>query len=104
VEEVQEACDPVQVPVHELSQEETFTISTNPMGSHTIVNYYLTTNSHVTLNILDFAGKEIELLVNKFQSRGEHKVIINRSFLPPGVYFCTLKTSEGIQTIKMIKL
>ena len=47
---------------------------------------------------------EMSILINEIQKQGEQKVKYNSHGLKPGVYFCVLKTDEGIQTKKMIKL
>ena len=101
-EEVEAAC--LQTSVQELSSEEKFTIIPNPLGSSSLIQYTLPNNSPVTLKILDLSGREMAMLVNEVQQQGEQKVVFNTTGLPAGVYFCVLKTNEGIQTRKMIKL
>ena len=36
--------------------------------------------------------------------KGEHKVVFDGTKLKAGIYFCVLKTNEGIQNKKIIKL
>jgi len=100
-EEVIEAC---LTSVCEISTENKFIISPNPLGSTTLIQYTLHQSSPVTLKILDLSGQVIVTLVNEFQMRGKQKVDFKGNGLKPGIYFCVLKTNEGIQTIKMIKL
>jgi hypothetical protein len=100
-EEVEEACI---TSVGEISFEETFTISPNPLNLTTLIQYTLHHNSPVILKILDLSGREIVTLVNEVQLQGDQKVVFNTTGLPAGIYFCVLKTSEGIQTRKIIKL
>jgi S-formylglutathione hydrolase FrmB len=101
IEEVEIACFPF---VRELSSENKFTISPNPLKSSTLIQYTLHQNSPVTIKIIDLTGQEIVTLVDDLQQQGEQQVIFNTSGLPSGIYFCVLKTSEGIQTKKIIKL
>jgi hypothetical protein len=43
-------------------------------------------------------------LVNEVQQLGKQSVVFNTIGLKPGIYFCVLKTNEGVQSKKMIKL
>jgi len=101
-EEVEEACDAVSI--NELPSTDRFTISPNPIESTTIIKYNLSHNSPVFLKIFDVSGREIKTLVNEAQNQGEQRVVFNTSGLKPGIYFTVLKTNEGIQTRKIIKL
>jgi len=100
VEEVEEAC---LTDVQEVSYNDSFTISPNPISSTTIVEYALHQSSRVTLQIFDIRGQVVTTMINE-QQQGEQRVTFNTEGLKPGVYFCMLKTSEGIQTRKIIKL
>ncbi len=102
-QQVQDACDSI-TSVRELIPENTFTISPNPLESTTLIEYTLKNNSPVTLKILDLSGREMTTLVNEVQQQGEQKVVFNTNGLPAGIYFCVIKTNQGIQTIKLIKL
>ncbi len=76
----------------------------NPLGQRALIDYILKNNSPVTLKILDLSGREVETLVNEVQLQGEQRVVFNTKGIKPGIYFCVIKTSEGVQTKKMIKL
>jgi hypothetical protein len=101
IEEVQEHC---LTEIEELIGDGSFNIYPNPLGSTTLIKYKLRYNSVVTLTILDLSGREMKIIVNEFQQQGEQNVIFNTESLKTGVYFCTLKTSEGVQTKKIIKM
>jgi CubicO group peptidase (beta-lactamase class C family) len=101
--EVQEDCDSITF-IGELIPENTFIISPNPLESATLITYTLRQNSPVALKILDLSGREMATFVYEDRRQGEQKVVFNTSGLPAGVYFCVLKTNEGVQTKKMIKL
>jgi len=103
-EEVIAACDSIQTSILEFSDENIFTVSPNPLESSTKIEYTLHQNSQVTLQILDLNGKSILNLVDKFQRSGEKEILFNGNRLKPGIYFCVLKTNEGINTSKIIKL
>ncbi|MBN2172951.1 MAG: T9SS type A sorting domain-containing protein [Bacteroidales bacterium] len=103
-QQVQDACDTILPFVKELNPGNTFFITPNPLESTTLIGYTLPHNSPVTLKILDLSGREMTTLVNEVQQQGEQRVVFNTVDLVPGIYFCVLKTNEGVQTRKMIKL
>ncbi len=100
-EEVEEAC---YQGIDEMVSEEKLFISPNPLESTTTVTYILEHNSHVSIQIFDLSGRKISTMVNKEQTPGSYTIVADSSSLNPGIYFCVLKTNEGIQTMKMIKL
>ena len=81
-----------------------FKVYPNPIFSTSEIKYYLTNNSPVTIQILDVNGRVIETLVEEQHQQGEHKTVFNAPHLSPGIYFCTLKTIDRMQTRKLIKL
>ena len=58
----------------------------------------------VTCDLFEISGVKVKTLLNEKKMPGTYEMEIDLSDLPGGVYFCVLKTSEGIQTRKMIKL
>jgi len=101
IEEVEEHC---LTEIEEIVKTNGLCIIPNPLGSSSIVTYSLENNSPVILKILDLSGRLVVSLVNEYQQQGEHRVIFNSEEIKPGVYFCTLKTNNGILTKKIIKL
>ena len=76
----------------------------NPSSGKTSIFYNLSAKSNVKLSILNLNGQLITTLVNEKQTQGDHKVNFDATDLPAGIYFCVLKTNEGMQTKKIIKL
>jgi hypothetical protein len=77
----------------------------NPFNPSTRINYQLSVNSDVELNVFDIAGKQISTLVNGYQTAGSYQAVFNGDVLPSGVYFYRLTTSAGFsQTRKMMLL
>lgn len=76
----------------------------NPFTAKVQVDYSLQHPGKVNIVFYNNIGKQVKVLLDKYQQRGEQQIIFNTKKLNPGVYFCVLKTSEGIQTTKMIKL
>jgi hypothetical protein len=81
-----------------------FTIIPNPLKSNTLITYTLANDSHITLKIIDLSGSNILTLIDENQHKGKQEVVFNTGGLPAGIYFCVLKTNEGVQQKKMIKL
>mgnify|MGYP006295594939 CR=1 FL=1 len=102
-EEILDSCFVIPE-VNELIQEGSFTIYPNPVDEVLVVRYDLPQNSLVSITIRDLSGRLISTLVNEGQQPGAQMLFYETAALKPGVYFCTLKTAEGVQTKKIIKL
>jgi len=76
----------------------------NPFNPTTTINYQLQTKSEVQLTIYDVTGQEIKILVNQWQTAGEHSVIFDAGDLASGLYIYRLKVSSFEQSRKMLLL
>ncbi len=76
----------------------------NPFNPSTIINYQLTINSFVTLNVYDVNGKLVKELVNEKQSAGNYSVVFDGSGLPSGTYIYRLQEGDFSETKKMVLL
>jgi hypothetical protein len=74
-----------------------------PFTSTFRIAYSLSGSSAVKLEIINNNCQLISTLVNEVQLAGKYKIVYDGTDLPKGIYFCVLKTNEGIQTKKMIK-
>jgi hypothetical protein len=79
-------------------------ISPSPFTGHATLVFELYEKSRVQLDVYNLNGLLVSSLVNEVREQGKHEVIFDGNELQPGVYFCVLKTNEGVQTKKMIKL
>jgi hypothetical protein len=100
-EEVEEACLYIDIP--EITATNKFNIAPNPFESTITIEIILEQNTPVTLQIFDLSGQVIETLTEQ-QQTGKHTMAMDLTRLKPGVYFCSVQTTNGIQTKKMIKL
>jgi hypothetical protein len=66
--------------------------------------YFNPENSIIDCALYNFSGFKISNLVNEFRSGGKYEEEFDLSEIPPGIYYCVLKTNKGIQTQKLIKL
>ena len=78
-------------------------VSPNPFTGLISISFELPKRSMVQLEVYNSSGQLISTLVNEIRQQGAHEVSFEGAQLPPGVYFCTLKTSEGVQMGKMVK-
>ena len=58
----------------------------------------------VNCNLFDISGFKMKSLVNEIRNPGTYELEVDLSDIPAGVYFCVMKTRDGIQTKKLIKL
>ena len=75
----------------------------NPFSTYTTIKYELANPSTVQLTIYDYLGRQVEL-IEKMQAQGKQQIVWDAEGLPAGVYFCVIKTNQGIRTTKLIKL
>ena len=76
----------------------------NPFNTSTEVRFWLPRDEKVRLTVLDVAGREVAILLDRFVSAGEHYVVWKAAHEASGVYFCRLATPGRCWTRKMILL
>jgi len=81
----------------------TIRVFPNPGSRQITIEYNLQEPGMASLTIFNHLGQEVGVLVNELQTKGIHKLQWNTEGLPSGIYFCVLKTKEGLQTKKIIK-
>lgn len=78
----------------------------NPFNPSTKIQYQVSRNIHVTLNVYDVLGNEVATLVDEYKPAGIYEVEFSpeTSIKHPasGVYFYQLKAGEFVQTRKML--
>ena len=76
----------------------------NPFNPVTRISYSLKEKSKVELIAYDLLGREVKVLVNKFQNAGKYNLDFNAGELASGIYFCKLIAGNKIMIKKMILL
>ena len=61
-------------------------------------------NGVVTLKVYDVLGKEIETLVNENLKPGTYEVKFDGSKLSSGIYFYTLRASNGFRQTRLMQI
>jgi len=76
----------------------------NPFNSTTNIRYKISQSGRVTLKVYDLIGREVVVLLDRFQSAGSYDVNFQADELASGIYFYTLTSYEFIATKKIILL
>ena len=81
----------------------------NPFNAGTEISFDLPERATVTMTITNILGQQVVTLIDKELPAGTHRLSWNGDdaqgrAIGSGVYFCTLRTSQETQTIKMIML
>jgi len=75
-----------------------------PFTDNVTISYTIQERSMVEIEIYNYNGQQIITLVNEIKQQEKHEVNFEGKELQPGIYFCVLKTNEGMQTKKIVKL
>lgn len=77
----------------------------NPFNPSTQIKFTLAKSTTITLRVYDVLGKEVATLAQGVQAAGVYTADFDAKGLSAGMYFYTLKTSDGfVQTKKMLLL
>lgn len=77
----------------------------NPFNPSTLIKFSLMNTSTISLKVYDILGKEIATLASGAHSAGVYTVNFDASNLSAGVYYYSLRTSDGfVETKKMMLL
>lgn len=74
----------------------------NPFAEETTIRFSLPRTTHVSLMITNTLGQPVAVLAEEEMEQGDHKISWNPTDLPHGLYFCTLKTGDRTETMRVI--
>lgn len=74
----------------------------NPFNPSTKIIYHIGKSDNVKLAVYDMLGKEVSVLVNKFQQAGRYEINFNAANLTSGFYFYKIISGEFISTKEML--
>jgi uncharacterized protein (DUF362 family) len=74
----------------------------NPFNSNTVFRYFIPEPGHVTIRILDAAGRRVAVPVDADVPAGEHQVIWAAGNLPSGTYLCRMQAGRSWDVKKFI--
>lgn len=79
------------------------TVYPNPCSGAARMRYQISDIGYLILDLYSIAGLRIKRLVNEKKMPGTYDMEVDLRGLPAGIYFCVLKTNDGIQTSKLVK-
>jgi len=86
-----------------LNSETNFKIFPNPFIHETQILYSLSKPAQVLIRVFDYSGKEIKVLVNTYQDKGNYQQTFKADNLIPGIYFYSVElNSKLVTTNKMV--
>ena len=83
---------------------ESFSLSQNypnPFNPVTHIEYQLGKNTSVALKIYDITGREVAVLINKYQQKGNYKIEFDGRNYSSGIYIYVLRTEEYLKSKRM---
>lgn len=89
--------------VDEENLESGINIYPNPSDDQITIDYNLSANTDVRLEILDATGRQIATHVMENQSTGKQSLTVSVSHLSKGIYICNLNIGKEIISKKIIK-
>ena len=95
----------IQIGIEELnSATYNFHVYPNPAASQCMIEYTLSQNAAVTIDLFDLAGKNIAALLNSKQNIGKHVQLVNLSdkILTTGLYFIRLQVNDHVVTSRLV--
>jgi hypothetical protein len=84
-------------------------IAQNPFRSSATINFTLSKSGTVSIRIYDAGGRLVRRLAEGRAALGSHTLSWDgrddrRNLLPGGLYFCTLRSTDGVLAKKLVKL
>lgn len=95
----------IKIGISDITEIKLYQNSPNPFNPTTSISYELYTATKVMLKIYSLDGKEVETLVDEFQTPGSYKIEFNATKyteLSSGIYFYKLQTDHSSDIKKMI--
>jgi hypothetical protein len=75
----------------------------NPFKSEFELSYTLSSLTNISIVITNTLGQQVKLIEEGQKDKGVYTLNIDTKDLVSGAYFVTVKTNEGIQTLKVVK-
>ncbi len=103
-EEIEEACEDPITDIQELTHKEILSISPNPCSGSANLQFVISDKGLVNCDLFEVSGVKVKSLLDEKKLPGIYEMEIDLSDLSAGIYYCVLKTNDGTQTKKIIKL
>ena len=80
-----------------------FEVNPNPIADNFTVKFDLKKQQAIELAVYNYTGQLVQILKNERLASGTHQFSFTENKWPSGLYFLSLKTAEGVVSLKMIK-
>ncbi len=94
----------IHVGIENYTDNCSFVVYPNPFKDKTTVTYNLKVSEYTRIAIYDVTGREVKVLTNSIQDRGEHSVDFDAALIKAGVYFYTINAGNDTFTGKLVKV
>ena len=74
----------------------------NPFNPVTNITYGLPASTDVKIVVFDISGKQVQLLLNEFQTAGYYSINWDATLYPSGLYFVKMLAGDFISTKKLM--
>jgi len=82
---------------------ESFEVSPNPIEDNFTVKFDLKKQQNIELAVYNYTGQLIQILKRERLASGAHQFSFSENEWRSGLYFLTLKTEDGVVSLKIIK-
>jgi len=93
----------VNVADQDFQQESSISVSPNPCSGAARLQYQISDTRYLISDLYSISGMLIKRLLNEEKQAGEHELEVDMNDLPAGIYFCTLRTDDGAEIVKIVK-
>ncbi|MDP2984601.1 MAG: T9SS type A sorting domain-containing protein [Candidatus Latescibacter sp.] len=76
----------------------------NPFNKETVITYYVPSESHIKLRVVNLAGQTVSILADRVDQKGPHSEPFQAAGLSSGVYLIILESGNTRITRKMLYL
>lgn len=76
----------------------------NPFRDEITLNYKLSSDEFVIIDMFDIYGRKIKEIFSGFQDEGEQRLKWNDVVTSPGIYLIRLQTAENQSSIRVVKM
>jgi hypothetical protein len=75
----------------------------NPFDESATVPFMLETSTHVAIEVYDIQGRKVYTLLDREMNAGAHKVNLDATNLPSGIYNVQFRAGEVVKNVKVVK-
>jgi len=95
----------INIPHDELDDNKYYLKSyPNPFTKSVVIEYVIEESSNVKIFIYNQFGEREIVVLNESQKRGKYSFKIDLSALSTGIYYCSIKASFGMESVKLVKM